>query len=338
MRKFFILTLMVASLMMVSCVERRNRVIIDKFIPIDQQSNCEIKAGGDIYHTEGLIDLAFTFDYFLAFEVTNHLPSSDGGDSSLTTAEANYFYLNKVEIEYEWDPRPQADGRKLSLDQKLWNKKIRKPEHAKVIPPNESGAAGGVHIFEEAQAKNLLEHVNDIDWIASPLIIKIRGIGELADGTEVKTNQMNFNIIPTFGTTIQMFSTYYQPAEGFGEENSDDEQKAYEAKKARYDAIVSQCAFNDKVLADGCLLGQDASMHNCYAGDTDWERYIVETYSDNPYIPGLAAAGVVEMYYNKYKKSADDGGYYLCCPGEEPEEPEEPEKEENNNAASGSGE
>ena len=337
MRKFFILTLMVASLMMVSCVERRNRVIIDKFVPIPD--DCELKLGGDSYYTEGQIDLAFTSDYKLAFQMTNYIPSSDGGNSSLTTAEANYFYADKVEIEYEWDPRPQADGRKLSLDQKLWNKKTRKTEHRIVIEPNGNQAVGWIHIFEDAQAKNLLEHVNDIDWIASPLIVKIRVIGELADGTDVKTNKMNFNIIPTFGTTIQMSSTYYQPAEGFGNENSDDEQEAYEAKKARYDAIKAQCAFNE-ALVGGCpsLYGQDYAMVNCYAGDTPWERYIVETYGGT-YIPGYAAAGVVEMIYNTFKKSADDGGYYLCCPSELPEEPEEPEQNDNSNAngAGGSG-
>ena len=336
MRKFFILTLMVACLMMVSCVERRNRVILEKFIPIDESNSCEIKVGGDTYYTEGKIDLAFTFDYELAFQMTNYIPSSDGGNSELTTAEANYFYANKVEIEYEWDPRQQADGRKLSLDQKLWNKKTRNTEHPIVVSPNGGQAAGWVHIFEEAQAKNLLEHVNDIDWIASPLIVKIRVIGELADGTTVKTNKMNFNIIPSFGTSIQMGSTYYEPAEGFGEENSDDEKKAYEAKKARYDAIKAQCGFLDP-LVNGCLYGQDYAQVNCYAGDTAWERYITETYGGT-YIPGYAAVGVVEMIYNTYKKSADDGGYYICCPGELPDEPEEPEEDNSNaNAANGSG-
>ena len=324
MRKFFILTLMVACLMMVSCVERRNRVILEKFIPITSSDSCEIKVGGDKYYTEGVIDLAFTFDYKLAFQMTNYIPASDGGKTDLTTAEANYFYANDAEIEYEWDPKPQADGRKLSLDQKLWNKKKRESLHGIVVTPDGGQAAGFVHIFEEAQIKNLLDHVNDIDWIASPLVVKVRVIGEIADGTTVKTNKMNFNIIPTFGTTVQMGSTYLVPEGGFG-----DDPESYDYKKAEYDAIMAQCAFNDP-LVGGCFYGQDSSQVNCYAGDTEWERFIVETYGGT-YIPGYAAAGVVEMVYNTLKKSGDESGYYACCPGSAPEAPQEEEETENAN-------
>ena len=332
MRKFFILTLMVASLMMVSCVERRT-VVLDKFIPISADDGCEIKTGGDEYVTEGKIDLAFTSDYILAFQITNHIPSGEGSssESSLTTAETNYFYVDRVEIEYEWDPRPQADGRKLTLDQKLWNKKTRKTEHAIVVDPNGGQAAGWVHIFEDAQAKNLLEHVNDIDWIASPLVIKIRVIGKLTDNTEIKTNKMNFNIIPSFGESVQMGSTYYIPEGGYP---APEEGNALSQEE--YDAIIAQCAFSDSML-NGCLYGQDNAQLNCYAGDTAWERYIAETKCNltegSCYVPGYAAAGVVEIIYNSYRKPASDTGYYACCPGKAPEEPEK--KEEDENAAAG---
>lgn len=330
MRKFFILTLMVASLMMVSCVERRNRVILEKFVPITASDSCELKVGGDKYYTEGWIDLAFTFDYQLGFQMTNYIPASDGGKTDLTTAEANYFYANDAEIEYEWDPKPQADGRKLSLDQKLWNKKKRESLHGIVVKPDGGQAAGMIHIFEEAQIKNLLDHVNDIDWIASPLVVKVRVIGELADGTTVKTNKMNFNVIPTFGTTIQMGSTYLVPEGGF--QDTEENGKKVSAAKNEYNAIMAQCAFSDS-LVGGCFYGQDSSMVNCYAGDTEWERFIVETYCQSEgscYIPGYAAAGVVEMVYNTLKKSEGESGYYACCPGEAPEAPEEEEEEEQN--------
>ncbi|MBO4711978.1 hypothetical protein J5681_08740 [bacterium] len=329
MRKFFILTLMVASLLMVSCVERRNRVILEKFVPISADDDCAVKVGGDKYYTEGVIDLAFTFDYKLGFQMTNYIPSSDGGNTDLTTAEANYFYAKWAEIDYEWDPKPQADGRKLSLDQKLWNKKTRKSVHGIVVTPDGGQAAGWIHLFEEAQAKNLLEHVDDIDWIASPLVIKMRIIGELADGTEVKTNKMNFNVVPTFGSTIQMGSVYLIPDGGF--QASDDGKTS--AEKAEYDAIMAQCAFSDPLL-NGCFYGQDSAAVNCYAGDTEWERFIVETYGGT-YIPGYAAAGVVEMVYNTLKKSADESGYYACCPGEAPEAPEEDENASNAAGAAG---
>ena len=335
MRKFFILTLMVACLMMVSCVERRNRVILEKFVPITADDDCAIKVGGDTYYTEGKLDLAFNFDYLLGFQMTNYIPSSDGGNTDLTTAEANYFYADKAEIEYEWDPKPQADGRKLSLDQKLWNKKTRKTVHAIVVTPDGGQAAGYVHIFEEAQAKNLLDHVNDIDWIASPLVVKIRVIGELADGTTVKTNKMNFNIIPTFGTTIQMGSVYVMPEGGF-QDTTDDNGKKVSAAKQEYDTIMAQCAFNDPLLG-GCFSGQDSSQVNCYVKETgpweNWEKYIAETYGGT-YIPGYEAAGVVEMVFNVMKKTDAIQGNYVCCPGAAPEAPEE---EEDNAAASGSG-
>ena len=329
MRKFFILTLMVASLMMVSCVERRNRVILEKFVPISADDNCILKVGGDKYYTEGQLDLAFNFDYELGFQMTNYIPASDGGKTDLTTAEANYFYAKDAEIEYEWDPKPQADGRKLTLDQKLWNKKKRESLHGIVIAPDGGQAAGWIHIFEEAQIKNLLDHVNDIDWIASPLVIKVRIIGELADGTEVRTNKLNFNVIPSFGTTIQMGSVYLVPEGGF-KDATDDNGKKVSAAKQEYDTIMAQCAFQNPLMG-GCFEGQDSSQVNCYAGDTEWERFIVETYGGT-YIPGYAAAGVVEMVYNTLKKSADESGYYACCPGSAPAAPEE------DDSASGAGE
>ncbi|MBO7126432.1 hypothetical protein J6W78_02690 [bacterium] len=330
MRKFFILTLMVASLMMVSCVERRNRVILEKFVPISAQDNCEIKAGGDKYQTEGKIDLAFNFDYKLAFQITNYIPSSDGGNSELTTAEANYFYCDEVEIEYDWYPYKQDDGRQLKLDQKLWNKKTRKTEYRIVVGPDGGQAAGWVHIFEEAQAKNLIDHVNDIDWIANPLVVKIRAIGKIADGTTVKTNQMKINIIPSFGESIQMGSTYYRPEGGFPAP-----EEGNTLSQEEYDAIMASCAFSDPLL-NGCLYGQDDAQLNCYAGDTAWERYIVES-NGWTYIPGYAAAGVVEMIYNNYKKPAGDNGDYLCCPGQAPQAPETKDDEDASNAANGAG-
>ena len=335
MRKFFILTLMVASLMMVSCVERRNRVILEKFIPISADDDCAVKVGGDKYYVEGKLDLAFNFDYKLGFQMTNYIPASDGGNTDLTTAEANYFYAKWAEIEYEWDPKPQADGRKLTLDQKLWNKKKRETLHGIVIAPDGGQAAGWVHIFEEAQIKNLLDHVNDIDWIASPLVIKMKVIGELADGTEVKTNKMNFNIIPSFGTSIQMGSVYLVPEGGF-QDTTDDNGNKVSAAKQEYDAIMAQCAFNDPLLG-GCFYGQDSAQVNCYAGDEDWARFITETYGGT-YIPGYAAAGVVEMIYNTVKKTGDIEGNYVCCPGTAPEEPAEDDSSNSSSSSGASGE
>jgi hypothetical protein len=74
-------------------------------------------------------------------------------------------------------------------------------------------------------------------------------------------------------------------------------------------------------------------MANCYAGDTEWERFITEQYCEEEsscYVPGYAAAGVVEMVY-KTRKNSDDNIEYVCCPGQAPEAPEEEEEEENAN-------
>ena len=337
MRKFFILTLMVASLMMVSCVERRNQVILDKFVPILADDNCELKTGGDKYYTEGVIDLAFTNDYKLGFQITNHIPSSDGGGSDLTTSETNYFYARKAEINYEWDPRPQQDGSSLrgQMKQELWNKKTREMSQDVVVDPNGGQVVSYIHLFERLQIENLLDAylaVPTFDWIASPLQITVRIFGTLADGTEVKTNRLYFSIIPTFGTTVQMGSVYPVPEGGF-QETTDENGKKVSAEKAQYDTIMNYCAFND-ALINGCFYGQDYSSVNCWAGDTEWERYIADTYWESNYT-GYAAADVVEMVYNTRKKVAGDSNYYICCPGEAPEEPEEEEEEEENAAAAG---
>ena len=340
MRKFFILTLMVACLMMVSCVERRNQVILEKFVPISPEDSCAVKDASDKYHTEGNIDLAFAFDYKLAFQLYNYIPASDGGKTDLASAEANYFYAKEAEIEYEWDPKPQLDengkkGRQLKLNQELWNKKKKEALHGIVIAPDGGHAAGWVHIFNESQIKNLLEHVNDIDWIESPLVVKVRVIGSISDGTTVKTNLLRFNIIPSFGTTIQMGSVYPMPEGGF-QETTDENGNKVSAAKNEYDTIMNHCAFNESVIG-GCFSGVDLAQSNCYAGDDEWARFIAETYGWE-YFPGYAAAAVVEMIYNNFKKSADDKNTYVCCPGKAPEAPEEEDEEENSNGQQEGGE
>ena len=329
MRKFFILTLMVACLMMVSCVERRNRVILEKFVPVTTEDSCAIKFDGDKYYTEGKIDLAFTRDYQLGFQVKNYIPSSDGGNTDLATAEANYFYAKEAEVEYDWNPQPQVDGRQLKLDQKLWNKKQRKTLHGVVTGPDGSGVAGIIHIFEEAQIVNLLENndVNNYDWIASPLVVKVRIIGELADGTYIKTNQLKFNIMPSFGGSLQQGVVYLMPDGGFPAPT-----EGNKLSQEEYDKIMEQCSFQDPVVG-GCYVGQDTASVNCFAGDSNWEKYIVES-NGGTYTPGYAAAGVVEVIYNSLKKSADETGYYVCCPLTAPDAPEE--KEEDANGANSS--
>lgn len=345
MKRIFIVTLMIVSMMMVACVERRNRVIIEKFIPISEEDQCIVKPGGTRYETKGHIDLALTSRYQLAFEMTNYISSSKAGAAGSSAApieggEANNYYVQWAEIKYEWDPKAQPNGAQIRLTQDLWNKAKRTEIHGVVIEPEGGQAAAVIDIFTEAQARDLLDAVKNsptFDWIASPILVKVKVHGELSNGEDVNTNTLTYNIVPSYGESIQQGSVYYIPPEGFGDPNSEDKQKAYEAQKAEYDAIVKQCGFLDPIY-NGCLAGQDTAISNCYAGDSDWQREILES-EGMTYIPGYAAAGVVEAIYNNHKKDSSITGYYACCPISEPEEPEEPEKEnEENNSNPAGGE
>jgi len=316
MKKIFILAIIASALLLGACVEKRNMVVLDKFVPRDKE--CAIVAGGDLYYTKGHIDLAFTDQYSLGFQITNYIGSSTtskvNGDLTVDTGETNYFYVKWAEVEYEWDPRAQADGKQLQLNANLWNKARRIEVHGVVAGPNGGVNAGAIDILTEVQARDLLAHVGDIDWVASPLIVKLKIIGELTDGTEIETNTMRFNLEPYFGEMIQMGSTYYEPAGGF----ADDCEK--------HDVIIKQCAFNEPLI--GCAIGQESSM-NCYAGDTAWQEYIAKSRChldpavSDCYYPGYGAKSVIEVVFNAYKKSPNDGGYFWCCPGVEPEEPQE---------------
>ena len=318
MKKILIFAVIASALMLGACVEKRNLVLLDKFVPITSQTQCKITAGGDLYYTKGEIDLAFTDRYLLPFQITNYITSSAtskvNGDITVDTGETNYFYVKWAEVEYEWDPRAQADGKQLQLTAALWNGTKRIEVHGVVAGPDGGQNAGAVDILTEVQAEDLLAHVEDIDWVASPLLIKLKIIGELTDGTEIKTNTMRFNLEPYFGDTIQMGSVFYEPVGGFAD------------VCVRHEAIIAQCLFNDPLV--GCIVGQDSSMANCYAGDSDWMRDVSELkcHLADPadcYYPGYGAKSVVEVIYNAYKKNPNDGGYYWCCPGETPEEPEE---------------
>lgn len=327
MRNIFILTLLVASLVLGACVEQHNLVVLDKFVPVTTQDQCMVKVGGDKYYTKGSIDLALTDRYVLPFQITNYISSSvvsdvGSGDAAISSAETNRFFVKWVEVEYEWDPRPQADQKQLALDGSLWNKARRIEVHGVVADPEGGQNAGAVDIFTEAQARDLLDQFTNpnkdrnFDWNASPLLIKMKVVGEITDGTEIETNALTFNIVPNFGESIQMGSTFREPPGGFADEQE------------MYDTIMAMCSFNDPVV-NGCLVGQDAAMSNCYAGDTPWQKYVatskchLDPTVNDCYYAGYGALSVIEVYYNRFHKSATDGGYYYCCPGEEPEAPEE---------------
>lgn len=333
MRKVFFLTLIAASLILGACVEQHNLVVLDKFVPISPKDQCDIKVGGDRYYTKGYIDLAFTDRYLLPFQITNYISSSvvsdvGSGNAPISGGEANKFFVKRVEIKYEWDPRPQSGGAQLALDGSLWNTARRIEVHGVVVDPEGGQNAAAVDIFTEAQSKDLLDQfvnpskssAKNFDWIASPLLIKVKVIGDITDGSEIQTNTLTFNVIPTFGETIQMGAIYREPAGGF----ADDQEK--------YDTIMAMCSFEEPLI-NGCLVGQDSSMVNCWAGDTPWQKNVatsnchLDPTITDCYYNGFGAASVVEVVANKFTKSAIDSGYYYCCPGKEPEAPEE-EKEE----------
>ncbi len=332
MKKFFI-PVIFAALLMGACVEKSNLVVLDKFVPITPQNNCSVMPGGDIYYHKGYIDLAFTRRYILPYEVVNYMNSSqvDGSgapDAPISSINTNRFMVKYVEIEYEWDPRPQADGSRLQLRDALWGGTRRIEVNEAIVVDSDGGQATGmVDIFTEAQAIDLLENVSGFDWIASPLIIKLRVLGKLTDGTKIKTNTLTFNLIPSFGDTIQMGSVYRIPPGGFADD------------KEHWEQIRSMCAFNNPILG-GCFSGQDYSMVNCYAdmsnmpGNNEWQKYIATSRchlgkDTDCYDPAYHVASVVEVVFNGFRKSADEvanGTYYACCPSELPPEPEEEEE------------
>ncbi|HNW82006.1 MAG TPA: hypothetical protein PKG52_03860 [bacterium] len=319
MRKNFILTLIAVVMLLGACVEQHNRVVLEKFVPITTTDQCAVKVGGDKYYTRGEIDLAFTDRYLLPFQITNYMSSSKvsdvgSADAPISSGETNSYYIKWVEVKYEFYSDANLDGN-------LWGGK-RIEVHGVVATPEGGQNAGAVDIFSEEQAKDLLKHVNDIDWVAYPLIINMKVVGEITDGTEIETNSLNFNIVPSFGESIQMGSTYREPEGGFPVIDNKP------AICAQFDAIMSMCAFNEPIV-NGCFVGQDSAMTNCYGGDTEWQKYIATSRCNldpavsDCYYNGYGAYSVVEVVYNKYKKSPTDKGYYWCCPGTEPEEPEE---------------
>jgi hypothetical protein len=103
MRKIFFLALIAVSMVMGACVEQHNLVVLDKFVPISTQDQCQIKAGGDRYYTKGYIDLAFTGQYLLPFQITNYIASSEVSDvgasgAPISSAETNRFFVKWVEV------------------------------------------------------------------------------------------------------------------------------------------------------------------------------------------------------------------------------------------------
>ena len=165
MKKIFIHVIF-AAIMMGACADKNNLVVLDKFIPIDPQSQCQISPGGDRYYSKGYIDLAFTPRYLLAFQVTNYLSSSrvEGAgvpDAPINSAETNSFRVKHAEIEYEWDPRKQDDGKTIVLNNELWGKKRRVEIHEAIVVQPEGGEiAAFVDIFTVPQAEDLLDNVH----------------------------------------------------------------------------------------------------------------------------------------------------------------------------------
>ena len=330
MKKIFNLILTVLVLLVCACTERQGVVVLDSFIPRDKEK-CEIDVDTERFYTRGFIDLAFTRKYNLAFRVTNHLLSSkkstSDNDLEVSVGENNYFYAEFIEIWYEWNSIPQIDGRQLRLNFNLWQKR-KVAVHGVIITPDGGKNAWSVDIFTEVQAKDLLQHVNDIDWGKDPLVVKLRVTGSLTDGTVIKTNTLGLNIEPSFGKTVQSSSVYKLP------ENKPDEPDEPYACKI-YRAMANECAFQ-KPLLNGCLLGQDGSNANCYAGDSPWMKYIAESRcypgSSVPgcYHPGLGSYSVIEIIFNVYKKSDKSKAVYRCCPSELPPLPKECEQESEN--------
>ncbi len=340
MKKIFI-SVLFAVLFTGACAEKSNLVVLDKFVPITPQTQCNVNPGGDRYYSKGYIDLAFTGRYLLGFQITNYMSSSqtDGTgatDAPISTIETNRFMVKRAEIEYEWDMRAQADGRRVQLTDALWGGTKEVEIHDVVVVDPEGGqAAAYLDIFTEAQAKDLLRVVEEVtvsegveapvfDWVTSPLLVSVRIIGELSKGKKISTNTLTFSIIPSFGTSIMSGTMYYRPWRGFEDDTEE------------WETMRDTCSFSSP-LVGGCFPGQDFSLINCHADDAahpgsskEWMKFVATSRchldsSEDCFHPENYTQGVMEVIFNRYRKSSDDDGYYLCCPGVLPPEPQEEE-------------
>ncbi len=302
--KWVILVLMAAGV--VACANSEQSVFLKKFIPWTEDAGCKISTGTSEAYSTGYVDVYFTNEYWLPFQIVNEMVTSmqtgQGVEgSTYDTAEANYWLLKKMILWYELPPVP-------GVDEGVWE---RREVIAEMMVDNAEGElVGMVQILTWEMADNLrsifaLFAANNatFDWGSYPIIVTVQAEGiKQGGGDVIRTNKLRFNLVPQFGSSVRFGALY--PDKGWPTDEeieaqyppADWDQKKYERDKDKYDTIMSYCDFSTDHLV-GCAPGQDYGLVDCYTAN------------------GYAEA--LEALFSTWN----------CCPYKAPEEPKEPEEE-----------
>ena len=296
--------LAMATAGMIACANSEQSVFLKKFIPWSEDTGCKISTGTSQAYSTGYVDVYFTSEYMLPFQIINEMGASAAtgqgtGGAPYDTAEANYWVLKKVILWYEVPPVPD-------VDEDAWE---RREVVAEVMVDNAGGElVGMVQILTWRMADNLRAifarfRANNaaFDWETYPIIVTVQAEGiKQGGGDIIRTNKLRFNLVPLFGTSIRPAAIY--PDKGWPTDQEIEaqyppdewEQRKYERDKDKYDTIMAYCDFSRDHLV-GCAPGQDYGLVDCYT-DIGYTEAIEALY------PG-----------------------FNCCPYEAPEEPQEPE-------------
>ncbi len=302
MRIVLVLAMIGAS----ACANSEQSVFLQKFIPWSEDTGCKISTGSQEAYSTGYVDVYFTNEYWLPFQIVNEMVSSAVAGQGVEgatydTAEANYWVLKKMILWYEVPPVPDVDG-------DAWE---RREIVAEVMVDNAGGELGGmVQILTWDMADNLRTifarfraNNAEFDWGTYPIVVTVQAEGiKQGGGDVIRTNKLRFNLVPQFGSSVRFGALY--PDKGWPSDEdieaqyppADWEQKKYERDKDKYDTIMAYCDFSSDHLV-GCAPGQDYGLVDCYTAS------------------GYAEA--LEALFPTWN----------CCPYEAPEEPKEPEEE-----------
>lgn len=286
-----ILILIGLTMMVIAC-SANPQVVLEKFVPVTPKQSCTVQAGGDLAQFDGYIDTGLTSNYFLAFEVANYLISTEqsGGTTEFPNeyGDASKFQMERAYIEYDFHPSSGLNGA-------LWGNRRISIKSA-VIDPGGSSQTASVYALTEEQWQNFRTHTEGFDWVSYPLVISVQIEGSTLGGQLMRTNTLQFNLIPVFVEMVQSGALYITPAGGFPAPTGTNTLSIEE-----YNAINDACLFQE-ALTNGCFVGQDSSLINCHAG--------------------MGVGDLIETVYNS-RWADSEGGTWTCCPLKAPEKPEE---------------
>lgn len=288
-----ILILMVLAMMVMAC-SANPQVVLEKFVPVTPDQSCKVIAGGDLAQFDGFIDTGLTNNYFLAFEVANYLISTEqsGGTTDFPNeyGDASKFQMERAYIEYDFHPGSNLNGA-------VWTNRRISIKSA-VIDPGGSRQAASIYALTEEQWQDFRTHTEGFDWVSYPLVISVQIEGTTLGGQLMRTNTLQFNLIPVFVEMVQSGAVYITPAGGFPAPTGTNTLSMEE-----YNTINGACLFQEPLI-NGCFIGQNGSLINCHAA--------------------MDAGDIIETVFDARYPDAD-GGSWTCCPLKVPEKPKEEE-------------